>query len=82
MSAAQSAEQVLDSEYLTARAKLIDLAAFLDRLDRAGGCDDRRLDAIRDGLGIVASAASDRAEQIQLLFSLPHQDNWRQEYDV
>ncbi len=81
-SATQSAKEVLDREYLTARAKLIDLAAFLDRIDRAGGCDDPRLETIRDGLGIVASAVSDRTEQIQLLFSLPHQDDWRQECDV
>lgn len=30
-------QQLLDLYYLEARAKLIDLAAFLDRLDRAPG---------------------------------------------
>lgn len=79
-----SASEVLDREHLAARAKLIDLAAFLDRLDRAEGSvsDDPRLGTIRRGLEVLAEEASDRTEQIQLLFSLPYQDDWRKQLDL
>jgi len=75
-----AAAEILDREFLTARAKLIDLAAVLDRLDRADGAvaDDSRLDSIRQSLQILAGDQPDRAERIQLLFSLPYREGWRE----
>jgi hypothetical protein len=70
MPAIMSAQQVFDEEFLTIRCKLIELAAALDRIDRAGGVQDARLDQIRTALGILASAAPNRAEQVQMEFSL------------
>ena len=43
-------EQVIDLYFMEARAKLIDLAAFLDRVDRAPGADDFRMAAFRRAL--------------------------------
>ena len=84
MPTAQSAREVLDREHLAARAKLIDLAAFLDRVDRAegAGCNDPRLDTIRRGVEILCGDASGRTEQIQLLFSLPYRQNWQKDYGL
>ena len=76
-----AAAEVLDREFLAVRAKLIDLAATFDRIDRAEGrlADDPRLDKIRQSLQILAGDASDRAQQIQLLFSLPYREGWQKD---
>lgn len=71
---------VLNREFLPLRERLIDVAAALDRIGRAGGvCDDPRVDQIRRSLEFLAQPreTADRAEQVQLIFSLPYDPNWR-----
>ncbi len=77
-----NASELLQRELLGVRSRLIDLAATLDRIDRAEGSlpDDSPLDTIRESLRVLASDRPDRAEQIQLLFSLPYREQWQQEY--
>lgn len=67
------AAEVLNREYLEIRAKILELAASFDRLDRAPGdvAGDPRLSLIHEGLDILKSDRDDRAEQVQLLFSRP-----------
>lgn len=76
-----AAAEVLEREFLGVRARLIDVAAALDRIDRAEGsvADDPRLDKIRQALQVLSGERSDRAEKLQLLFSLPYQDDWRKD---
>jgi len=78
------APEVLEREFLEIRAKLLQLAASFDRFDRgAGNVDsDPRRDLIRRGLDILQSDATDKAEQIQLLFSREYDDNWQQTLDM
>lgn len=64
-------QQVLDRYFLDARCKLIEIAAFLDRVDRAGGDADFRLGAFRDALQRLAAAEPRRAEEVLLAFSDP-----------
>ena len=64
-------QQLLDLYYLEARAKLIDIAAFLDRLDRAEGEADFRLAAFNQALGELGRAEGRRAEQVLLSLSDP-----------
>ena len=45
-------QQVLDLYFIDARFRLIELAAFLDRVDRADGPADFRLEAFRKALRI------------------------------
>ena len=83
------ATELLNREFLGLRARLIEIAATLDRIDRAEGApgDDGRLETIRESLKILAGDGSgpdgarhggaSRAERIQMLFSLPHNDNWQ-----
>ena len=81
MSPPTSAANLLDHEFLGIRCRLIELAATLDRMDRADGTDvagDPRLAQIRRGLDILAGDAPDRAERVQMLFSLPHEETERQ----
>ena len=79
-----AAAEVLDREFLQLRARLIDVAAVLDRISRAEGsvADDARLDKIRRALRILAGDASVRAEELQSLFSLPYQEDWRKDYGL
>ncbi len=57
-------QQLLDLYYLEARSKLIDIAAFLDRVDRAKGDGDFRLTAFRQALTQLEPGASSRAERV------------------
>ena len=64
-------QAVLDLYFAEARSKLIDLAAFLDRIDRAEGEGDFRLQAFRAGLREIASARGDNARRVLTLLSDP-----------
>ena len=64
-------QTVLDLYFMDARSKLIDIAAFLDRVDRADGEADFRLQAFREALGALSSGKPDRARQVLMAFSDP-----------
>jgi len=72
-----AAAKLLDREFLDIRSKLIDLAASLDRIQRAAGSvsGDPRIDKIAQAARILAGRTPARAEQIQLLFSLPYDEH-------
>lgn len=70
------ASQVLDQYFLHNRAGLLDLAAFLDRVDRAQDPDQARSDprhvALMTALETIISAGpGERAQAVQLCFSDP-----------
>jgi hypothetical protein len=65
---------VVDRYFLEHRAKLIDIAAFLDRVDRAdprGEGDDFRMAAFRDALHILTTGEPARARRVLDLLSDP-----------
>ncbi len=64
-------QQVLDLYYLDARSKLIDLAAFLDRVERAEGQDDFRLRSFREALNILGESDPLKAARVLLALSDP-----------
>lgn len=64
-------QQLLDLYYLEARSKLIDLAAFLDRIERAPGAADFRLEALKEALPHLQAGGSDRAKNVLLHLSDP-----------
>jgi hypothetical protein len=63
--------ELLDLYFLDARARLIDLAAFLDRIERAEGGDDFRIAAFRSALTelLGAQRSGNRARRVLLAFS-------------
>jgi hypothetical protein len=79
MQASLPSEKILDREFLGIRAKLIDMAASLDRIQRADGTipSDPRIEKITLALEILTGRSPDRAENVELLFSLPYDENWR-----
>ena len=64
-------QQLLDLYFMEARAKLIDVAAFLDRLDRAKGEADFRLSAFTQALEQLRVSNDRRAEAVLLALSDP-----------
>lgn len=70
-------QTVLDRYFLEVRAKLLDIAAALDRIDRGGGANDPRLEKVRQALTIAREPQTGRAERLQQLFSLPYDSNWQ-----
>ncbi len=64
-------QQVLDLYFLDARHKLIEVAAFLDRAERADGGGDFRLKAFRAALGKLSGNKKEKARRVLLAFSDP-----------
>lgn len=71
---------VLDRDFLETRQRVLDLAASLDRLDRAPtateSSPDRRLAQIRRALEALLEPGPDRAETVQMVFSLAYDADW------
>jgi hypothetical protein len=63
--------EMVDAWFLEHRAKVLDLAAFLDRLDRAedAASDDFRVAALHAAIAILIDGQGDRARRIQMLLS-------------
>lgn len=78
--------QIVDREFLELRAKILELAASFDRIDRAlGDVDaDPRMAKLGEALQVLSLAhqRTDRAEQVQLIFSLPYDSSWSQEFQL
>ena len=69
--------QIVDVYFLEQRTKILEIAAFLDRLDRAAeldGHDDFRLQASRRALQALSDGLPERAERVQMLFSDPRSE--------
>ncbi len=64
-------QQLLDLYFMDARSKLIDIAAFLDRVDRAEGEADFRLAAFRRALEELGHSDPVRARQVLMSLSDP-----------
>jgi hypothetical protein len=64
-------QDILDLYFIQARSKLIEVAAFLDRVERGSGEADFRWDAIRQALRALETTGADRARQVLLVLSDP-----------
>ncbi len=80
----RTADKILEESFLEVRAKLLEVAATLDRIDRAANQHgdlspnqhDRRAQ-VDDAIQICLGDNAERAEQLQQLFSRPYQADWR-----
>lgn len=81
---AMPANDVLDREFLEMRAKILELASSLDRLERGDGsvAADPRMQLIKDGFRVLQEKPDGRAERVQLLFSQPYEVEWRKQFDI
>jgi hypothetical protein len=68
-----SPREVVDEYFIENRTRLLEIAAFLDRLDRADAgyaADDFRMKAFAEALASV-SQGSGRLDRLQMIFSDP-----------
>lgn len=74
------AARALDTYFLEARGKLLEVAAYLDRINRgaapAGVENDPRLQKIRQALEVLHDQSGGRAERIQQIFSREYDPKW------
>jgi hypothetical protein len=82
----RNAAEVLDRDFLETRSRILEIAAALDRLDRANGwsgdAPDRRLAQMRQAIEALLEPGPGRAETVQRLFSLDYDPDWRESKDV
>jgi hypothetical protein len=83
MSNPRDVAEVLNRDFLETRSKILDLAAALDRLDRAPSrsldhTPDRRLAQLRQAIEALLEPGPGRAETVQRLFSLEYDPEWRE----
>jgi len=64
-------QKILDLYFLDTRHKLVEIAAFLDRVERADGRDDFRLQSFRTALAKLAGNRKNKAKEVLLAFSDP-----------
>ena len=87
--AMRAASQILTESFLEVRAKLLEVAATLDRIDRSGEAGEslppeaqEQREQIDAAIEIVLSQGADRAERLQKLFSRQYETDWRQQMDL
>lgn len=82
----RDALEVLDRDFLETRCKILELAATLDRIDRAparhGESPDSRLGQLRQALEALVEPGPGRAETVQRIFSLAFDPAWRRNMNV
>jgi hypothetical protein len=82
----RDATLVLDHDFLETRCKLLEIAAVLDRIDRAparhGEHPDPRIGQMRRALEALLEPGPDRAETIQRIFSLDYDPAWRDKFNL
>lgn len=62
-------QKILDLYFLDARHKLVELAAFLDRVEQADGQEDFRVKSFRAALTSLSGKKKHRAKAVLLAFS-------------
>ncbi len=84
----RSASEIWGKDFLEMRARVLDVAAALDRLERAADSDRLFVSTtgggpspysrLRDAMEILIDGQPNRAERVQLTFSLPYHPGWRE----
>ena len=67
-----SQQKLIDEFFIEHRTKILDIAGFLDRMDRSvdkNGEDDFRLRAFRKALSVLSEDEVGRAERVQMTLS-------------
>ena len=77
--AERSAAQIVADEFMIARAKIVELAATLDRIERASGSvdDSKNMQLLVQGMHILIDDQIEKAKRVQLLMSRDYDPNWQ-----
>jgi len=82
----RDATEVVNHDFLETRSKIVEIAAVLDRIDRAparpGEHPDPRLGQLRQAIEALLEPGPGRAETVQRIFSLEYDPGWRKRLNV
>ena len=85
----RSSDQICNETFLESRAKLLEVAANLDRIDRAvadgsmlSSESQTQRQTITEAIEILLSSQPDRAARLQHLFSRKYDSDWRQKMQI
>lgn len=84
----RTGDSIIEESFLEVRAKLLEVAATLDRIDRASNetqlsesANEQRA-LLQQAIEIVRSSSSQRATELQHLFSREYKSDWRQTFGL
>lgn len=66
--------ELIDRYFMEHRVQILDLAGFLDRLERASELDaedDFRMRSVREAIAVLDDGEGDRVRRVQMVFSDP-----------
>lgn len=70
-----NAKEILDLYFIDNRARLLDIASFIDRIDRYEGAPEAKADfryrAMQQAVELLLTSEKDRTAKIQEIFSDP-----------
>ena len=77
--AERSATQIVADEFMIARAKIVELAATLDRIERASGNvdDSKNMQLLVQGIHNLIDDQVEKAKRVQLLMSRDYDPEWQ-----
>ena len=84
----RNGDTIVAESFLDTRAKLLEIAATYDRIDRAGSAGalgkdaEQRRRLLKQATEILLSDTADRAERLQQLFSRDYDSSWRDQFGL
>jgi hypothetical protein len=86
MPSSRDTVEVLNRDFLETRSRILEIAAALDRLDRApergGHAVDRRVAELRQAIEALLEPGPGRAETVQRIFSLNYDPHWQEKNEI
>ncbi|PAY17272.1 hypothetical protein CKO51_22670 [Rhodopirellula sp. SM50] len=88
MTNVRNGDQIVAESFLEVRAKLLEVAATLDRIDRASEtapleeAAKSKRELLIEATKILLSEEPSRAERLQQLFSRKYDTDWRQQLGI
>ena len=80
----RSAEQIVADDFMIARARIVELAATLDRIERATGDveDSTNMQLLIQGMHILCDDEVEKAKRVQLLMSRQYDPKWQAQMSI
>lgn len=77
--AERPAQQIVAEDFMIARARIVELAATLDRIERAAGDvnDSKSMLLLLQGMHILCDDEVEKAKRVQLLMSRQYDPQWQ-----
>ncbi len=80
----RSAEKIIADDFMIARAKIVELAATLDRIERAQGeiADSNQMQLLMQGMHILCDDEIEKTKRVQLLMSRQYDPQWQAQMSI